>query len=203
MIDAAPSVAPATTHDKKKFTGTYSEYLESPHWLTVKARKLNQSNRLCEACRTDQRLEVHHLNYNSIGNEALFELMVLCHDCHEFSHKLWAHQPSHLPAKSIQKITLFFLSNHSKNKRVSRKRKPKVILPHLTETELQFMQSSISSYLAKQSFKECKPTPNGEKPKLHKVSQPKIRKTKCSLNRIVLKEPSYTKWTSKLTTRFK
>lgn len=203
MIDAEPSVAPTATPDKKKFTGDYREYLESPHWLTVKAQKISASNQLCDACRTDKRLEVHHLHYGSIGKEQLSDLMLLCRDCHHFAHRLWKYQPDHLPAKSIRKMTLFFLSSHSRNKRVSRKMKSNIPLPHLTESELQFLQSSIAAYLAKQSFKECKPTPDGERPKLHKVSAPQKRKVKSRINRTVLKEPTYTKWTSKLTTRFK
>lgn len=56
----------------------YQAYLNSEAWKTKRLQKLNQSGHKCEACRSNRRLEVHHLTYERIFNEPMEDLMTLC-----------------------------------------------------------------------------------------------------------------------------
>jgi len=67
----------------------YRTYLSSDAWKTVKALKL-QDSPVCESCGWGYGLQIHHLTYDHIYNEAyhLYSLAVLCRTCHEKAHKL-------------------------------------------------------------------------------------------------------------------
>lgn len=68
---------------------TYAEYLESPHWLRLRAQKLDEIGRVCEQCDSGYRLEVHHQLYRrSWFDTALSDLRVLCSYCHKREHGL-------------------------------------------------------------------------------------------------------------------
>src|SRR3954451_10805628 len=41
----------------------------------------------CEGCWTDGLLDLHHLNYNTQGEERPEDLLVLCRSCHENMHQ--------------------------------------------------------------------------------------------------------------------
>ena len=68
---------------------TYAEYLESPGWRT-KARIMKElAQETCEACgrQSVRPLHVHHLHYDSVGDESPRDLVVLCGDCHTTAHR--------------------------------------------------------------------------------------------------------------------
>lgn len=65
----------------------YREYLKSPIWREKRAKVLRRCKHLCEGCRTNAAMEVHHLTYKHIYDEMLFELVGLCEDCHRKIHK--------------------------------------------------------------------------------------------------------------------
>lgn len=67
---------------------TYLKYIISDRWKEVRRRKLD-NNPECEHCLKifvgmDRRraTQVHHLNYNNIGNESDEDLMAVCNYCH-------------------------------------------------------------------------------------------------------------------------
>lgn len=68
-------------------TKEYIEYLESTEWKAKREKKLKESEYKCAHTnsKSDCRgaLQVHHLNYNNLGNEPLSDLLVLC----EYHHK--------------------------------------------------------------------------------------------------------------------
>lgn len=66
----------------------YKEYLKTEHWKEVRIKKYKKKKRSCAICGSFEKLEVHHLTYNNIGNEKGEDLRVLCHRCHELAHKL-------------------------------------------------------------------------------------------------------------------
>lgn len=73
----------------------YNRYIKSPEWQDRRLAKLKQTGHKCQACGSDERLEVHHLSYDRLGWERLEELQVICHWCHSREH---GRTPNGLPA---------------------------------------------------------------------------------------------------------
>jgi hypothetical protein len=69
------------------FRREYDRYLESPEWEKKRAAILKRANYVCEGCLENQATQVHHLTYNHIFNEFMFELVAICSDCHRRIHK--------------------------------------------------------------------------------------------------------------------
>lgn len=66
---------------------SYAEYLASPEWKARRAAALKRAGHRCQLCAYSGRnLDVHHNNYNAIGNEAPGDLVVLCKLCHARHH---------------------------------------------------------------------------------------------------------------------
>lgn len=61
----------------------YREYYLSDLWKRKRIKVLKRDNHLCQACLTNKATEVHHLTYNNFMDEPLFELISLCHRCHD------------------------------------------------------------------------------------------------------------------------
>jgi len=70
-------------NDKRRYYR--EEYLKSGHWRELKSSKLKQVC-FCEKCGVSKRLDVHHLNYRSLYDVRLTDLMVLCRKCHIQEH---------------------------------------------------------------------------------------------------------------------
>lgn len=60
----------------------YNEYLNSDKWNNKRKKVLERDNYLCQACLTNPAQEVHHLTYNNIYDEPLYELISVCKRCH-------------------------------------------------------------------------------------------------------------------------
>jgi len=66
----------------------YRHYIASDKWRNSPARlaELAASKNRCRLCfdkgTAAAPLEVHHATYENIGNEALGDLIALCHECH-------------------------------------------------------------------------------------------------------------------------
>lgn len=66
----------------------YSAYLLTPEWKMKRTRFLKRAGGICEGCGLNPAKQVHHLNYEHVFNEFLFELVEACDDCHErIQHK--------------------------------------------------------------------------------------------------------------------
>ncbi len=63
----------------------YKEYLTSDIWLWVRHCMLKEFDR-CYTCNRKNTLQVHHKNYNRIGQEKSDDLLVLCKNCHTNLH---------------------------------------------------------------------------------------------------------------------
>lgn len=66
--------------------GSYPEYLDSQWWLWLRWAILTKVKGHCDECGATTRLQVHHLSYANIGNEAPEDLTVLCRACHAKGH---------------------------------------------------------------------------------------------------------------------
>lgn len=64
---------------------SYKEYLNHPLWKE-KSKFILSLNPSCQKCRINKSTQVHHLNYNSVGNENREDVISLCKDCHKKIH---------------------------------------------------------------------------------------------------------------------
>jgi 5-methylcytosine-specific restriction endonuclease McrA len=65
----------------------YDVYLGSTEWAAKRRKVLDRCAGLCEGCREQEAAHVHHLTYEHVGAELLFELVGLCEICHQATHK--------------------------------------------------------------------------------------------------------------------
>ena len=61
----------------------YKEYLQSPQWQDKRQRVLQRDRHQCRACERSRATQVHHLTYEHVGNEPLFDLVAVCKSCHD------------------------------------------------------------------------------------------------------------------------
>jgi hypothetical protein len=60
----------------------YNAYLRNSRWQEKRQAVFKRCNYVCEGCRQERATDVHHVSYEHVGNELLFELVGLCHECH-------------------------------------------------------------------------------------------------------------------------
>jgi 5-methylcytosine-specific restriction endonuclease McrA len=65
---------------------SYEEYLLSSYWQEKKNWILECFEWKCKKCGRKENLNVHHKNYDSVGNENLHDVTVLCNKCHKEEH---------------------------------------------------------------------------------------------------------------------
>ena len=64
----------------------YQKYLQSKEWKQKCSEVLFRDDHCCQLCGDDDDLQIHHLTYNRVGDEALFDLVTLCSHCHANEH---------------------------------------------------------------------------------------------------------------------
>ncbi|MEK9724008.1 MAG: HNH endonuclease [Rhodospirillaceae bacterium] len=64
----------------------YRDHLDSPTWWDKRKQVLKRAGHKCEGCGDALASEVHHLTYEHMGDEFLFELIAVCRACHERLH---------------------------------------------------------------------------------------------------------------------
>jgi 5-methylcytosine-specific restriction endonuclease McrA len=64
----------------------YDKYLASPEWLALRRAVLKRDGHLCQGCLQNAATQVHHLTYERVGDEMLFDLVSVCKACHEKIH---------------------------------------------------------------------------------------------------------------------
>lgn len=65
----------------------YNEYLLSDQWKSIRAKVLARANNTCEGCGDRPAAQVHHLTYDHVFDEFLFELVAVCDRCHTRIHE--------------------------------------------------------------------------------------------------------------------
>ncbi len=69
-----------------QYKEAYHNYLDSNQWSNIRNIVLMRAKWSCEKCDSMEHLDVHHLNYKSIFNENLKDLLLLCRSCHQDQH---------------------------------------------------------------------------------------------------------------------
>lgn len=64
----------------------YDAYLETPEWLALRDLVLDRSDGVCEGCGLQRAVQVHHVTYEHVFHEFLWELRAVCLDCHKRIH---------------------------------------------------------------------------------------------------------------------
>lgn len=65
---------------------SYNNYLETEHWKRFSSTARKHFGERCSCCGTKVNLEVHHNNYNCIGEETFSDVCLLCNNCHKKMH---------------------------------------------------------------------------------------------------------------------
>lgn len=64
----------------------YTAYLKTEEWRDKRDRVLERDGYLCQACLRRKATQVHHLTYDRVLDEPLFDLVAVCSLCHEHLH---------------------------------------------------------------------------------------------------------------------
>jgi hypothetical protein len=64
----------------------YDDYIRSANWRKRADKALKRDQYVCQACGDARATEVHHLTYERLYEEPLFDLVSVCHDCHTKLH---------------------------------------------------------------------------------------------------------------------
>lgn len=67
---------------------SYSDYLKSTLWLSIRARAMRARGPLCQRCFKADATEVHHANYRRavLEGKAIGKLWPVCRACHDAMH---------------------------------------------------------------------------------------------------------------------
>jgi 5-methylcytosine-specific restriction endonuclease McrA len=74
------------THDKEMWKEIYGYYLESDGWKIKRKQKLKENGEICDICKGNLNLQIHHKTYKNVGDELMDDLQVLCRNCHTQVH---------------------------------------------------------------------------------------------------------------------
>jgi hypothetical protein len=64
----------------------YVAYIKSRKWKKIRAQRLELDGHCCQRCGSSDKLEVHHIHYNTLFNERMKDLRTLCYSCHHATH---------------------------------------------------------------------------------------------------------------------
>lgn len=61
----------------------YDAYRQTPKWRAKREAVMRRDNNLCQACLSARASDVHHLTYDHLFDEPLFDLIAVCRPCHD------------------------------------------------------------------------------------------------------------------------
>lgn len=71
---------------QREWNRRYGNYLESSRWHQIRQAVLRRDKWTCQGCLSAKATEVHHLTYQRVGAEMLFDLVAICGECHRRLH---------------------------------------------------------------------------------------------------------------------
>ncbi len=77
----------AKDRDRRAWQDWYAAYLLTPQWRAKRAKVLERDKYVCAGCGAARAEEVHHLTYDRVGREMLFDLVAVCAACHRSIHE--------------------------------------------------------------------------------------------------------------------
>jgi len=79
-------VEQADAVEKRDWDGWYEEYRKSPEWRAKVKKVMRRAHGKCEGCAEAGAVDAHHITYDRVGGEMLFDLVAICRKCHEQVH---------------------------------------------------------------------------------------------------------------------
>ena len=73
--------------EDERWRTRYESYLQTGAWRERRKRVMERTRGLCEGCGQRRATQVHHLTYERVGAEMLFDLVAICDDCHARIHR--------------------------------------------------------------------------------------------------------------------
>ena len=73
--------------NSQQWWDAYRQYLTTTEWRERRWRVMQRAGYICEGCGTERATQVHHLTYDRVGREMLFDLVAICDDCHHSIHE--------------------------------------------------------------------------------------------------------------------
>lgn len=73
--------------DDQEFRFYYESYLQTDTWRLKRRAVMERAGGICEGCRVKRATQVHHLTYEMLGHEMLFQLVAVCDECHLDIHE--------------------------------------------------------------------------------------------------------------------
>lgn len=64
----------------------YNAYLKSIRWHLLRAKALTRDGYKCCLCNSTDTLQLHHKHYETLGEEDLEDVYILCKTCHKLLH---------------------------------------------------------------------------------------------------------------------
>lgn len=64
----------------------YDAHIKSDKWKSIRQRVIKRAGGICEGCGLSPAVQAHHLSYDHLGDEFLWELCAVCISCHERAH---------------------------------------------------------------------------------------------------------------------
>jgi hypothetical protein len=71
---------------ERQWRERYHAHMQSDKWKDLRRKVMNRCKGICEGCGTRPAQQVHHLHYQRLGAEMLFDLVAVCLTCHEAIH---------------------------------------------------------------------------------------------------------------------
>jgi hypothetical protein len=70
--------------------GSYTDYLKSPLWASIRSRVYASKGRMCLGCKTRRATQIHHRQYDldTLKGDTLNYLIPICRQCHRAEHGL-------------------------------------------------------------------------------------------------------------------
>jgi hypothetical protein len=66
--------------------------MNSPKWRRRREQYFALHDKICAACKSEENIHLHHLNYDNFGAEEDIDLLPLCQKCHNGVHRLQARE---------------------------------------------------------------------------------------------------------------
>src|SRR6516162_3561540 len=72
--------------ESEQWWDQYSAYLQTDEWRHRRTLVMGRAGGVCEGCQERRATQVHHLSYQHVTNEFLWELVAICDVCHRRIH---------------------------------------------------------------------------------------------------------------------
>jgi|SRR5262249_6727315 len=86
--DGQPTRVRQSRRGREEWRQWYAAYLQTDEWKERQRLVMHRAGGICEGCRQVRAVEVHHLTYDHVGDEFLWEFVAICRECHERYHEV-------------------------------------------------------------------------------------------------------------------